>query len=509
VAALHIRHVGSTPMNRDLCQQLISLRRNHSAWLLLASRNAPLTLSCLKSLFDHGQPAVTLEDATEKLAEAFSLYANDTEFDLGTDDNQAAAARRELRQWISRDLIVERQGQLMATDPLQRAFAFLDSLQERNMTSTASRLATVQREIENLAAHLSQEQSDREAVLKRRIAMLETELKAVQRGEFKVLDEPQAREGIREIYQLASSLQADFRRVEDSYRDADRNLRQRILGEKHHRGEIVDDLLAGHEALLQTVEGQVFESFHQQLVRSVELAQMKQQLRSIIDNEHTEKALTRKQTIDLRQLVPRLVGESERVIQARARSEKDVRGFLNSGLADEQIRVGALLQEIFQVALEVDWQSQKVRRAPAPIPPVAVTAGNLPVPQRFTIKETTDETSQELDLTVHDADLATMDDEFWQAYQSLDRAQLFEDTLAQLKSADRPYSIAELAQALPPSHDLETLTYWLAREAGIEISNDTEAVDLFDETDGWTRFHTPRLQISLADIADLDAGGLE
>ena len=37
-----------------------------------------------------------------------------------------------------------------------------------------------------------------------------------------MLDGLQAEEGIREVYQLAISLHADFRRVEDSYREADR-----------------------------------------------------------------------------------------------------------------------------------------------------------------------------------------------------------------------------------------------------------------------------------------------
>jgi hypothetical protein len=46
---------------------------------------------------------------------------------------------------LKRGLIVERDGQIMATDALQRALRFLDSLEDQAMTSTASRLATVQR----------------------------------------------------------------------------------------------------------------------------------------------------------------------------------------------------------------------------------------------------------------------------------------------------------------------------------------------------------------------------
>jgi len=78
-------------------------------------------------------------------------------------------------------------------------------------------------------------------------------------------------ERIREVYGLATGLRADFRRVEDSWREADRQLRQSIMSEKYHRGDIVDRLLEGQEALLNTPEGRVFDSFLQQLRDNIEL----------------------------------------------------------------------------------------------------------------------------------------------------------------------------------------------------------------------------------------------
>jgi len=42
------------------------------------------------------------------------------------------------------------------------------------------------------------------------------------------------------------------------------------------------------------------------------------------------------------------------VFQARARSERDVKGFLKTGLAAEHHRVGQLLGEIFQEMLQLD-----------------------------------------------------------------------------------------------------------------------------------------------------------
>ncbi len=496
-------------MNSEACQRLIKLRRNHPAWLLLASHNGPLILASLQSLIDALPNGIDFEAAVEHLGGLFADNSNDENFDIG--DDHAMAARRELRQWLKRGLIVEREGQLLATDALQRSFYFLNSLHDQPMTSTASRLATVQREIENLEAQLSRSQSSREESLKQRIATMQDQLAAVQSGDFEVLSGPQAAEGIREVYQLAISLRADFRRVEDSYREADKALRQRVISERRHRGEIVDDLLNGHDALIKTGEGQVFEGFYQQLVKSVELEQMKQRLRLILENENTGTALERTQKADLRSLVPRLVQESQRVIQARARSERDVRRFLKSGLADEEIRVGAVLQELFQVALSVDWQSAGVRRAPGSLPPVAIVVSNLPLVERLLFKEVSNDESDDLDLTISSADPAEMDEEFWRAYHALNRRQLFDATIDQLRRSGQPLTIGALAAALPPTHDLETLAYWLAmaREAGIAVDDKTEVIDLFDEGEGWTRFFVPTVELTFVAVSKLAPGSLE
>jgi hypothetical protein len=81
---------------------------------------------------------------------------------------------------------------------------------------------------------------------------------------------------------LATSLRADFRRVEDSWREADRALRQAIISAQHHRGAVMDQLLDGHANLLNTQEGRVFDSFHQQLNQQSELTEMRQRIRAIL-----------------------------------------------------------------------------------------------------------------------------------------------------------------------------------------------------------------------------------
>ena len=96
-------------MSQELGQRFLSMRRNHPAWLLLASRTGPLVLGSLKSLIDAFSGGIDFEDASEHLAASFAEFVDDSEFDFG--DDLAIAARKELRQWIRRGLIVERQGE--------------------------------------------------------------------------------------------------------------------------------------------------------------------------------------------------------------------------------------------------------------------------------------------------------------------------------------------------------------------------------------------------------------
>ncbi|MEL7337627.1 MAG: DUF3375 family protein, partial [Planctomycetota bacterium] len=428
----------------------------------------------------------------EQLTQTFTRHVSELEHDGGDIDEPAKFARRELRAWIKRKLLVERDGQLMATDALQRCVLFVESLEDESMTSTASRLSTVQRAIENLSAGISSNQEARCELLQARIDKLQSELADVRRGDFEVLEGPRAIEEIREVYQLAVSLRSDFRRVEDSFRAADRTLRENILNHNNNRGQIVDELLSSNAALLETVEGQVFDGFYQQLIQSAELELMKSRLQEILANPVIDAALSSKQKSDLRRLVGHLLAETQRVIQARAHSERDVKGFLKSGFAEEQFRVGSLVQDILRVALAVDWNQQSVRRTLADLPPVAVDVNYLPLPARLQVKQIQDDDQPDLDLENQSGEMGELPDEFWYAYNTLDRETLFHETMQTLRESDAALTIGELAARLPPTHDLETLCYWLAlaREAGVEMDDKEEAIDVHGD-DSKTRFYVP------------------
>lgn len=484
----------------------ITARAQHPAWILLASRRAPLVIACLQSIFEEAHDGVLMDDALNALAAMLAPHANDAQYEIDP-ARLPQLAGRELRLWIRRALIIERGGRIYATDALQAAISFAEGLENRIMTSTASRLSVVQREIERLESGLNPDAGQRIASLERRITELQRELTAAEAGDVPVLNAGEAIERIREIYTLATGLRADFRRVEDSWREADKALRHNIINEQQHRGNIVDQLLDGHEALLDTAEGRVFESFQAQLRQSIDLDLMRERLREILSHDVSDKALTQQQRNDLRFLVGRLVKESEVVFQARARSERDVKGFLKTGLAAEHHRVGQLLAEIFQEMLQVDWQRAATRRSGSPLPPVAVPVAGIPLIERLRFKSLDNPSAEDLDLSQTHAESAALDTDFWADFDGLDREALIAQTLALLKDQQRSLSLAELAAALPPSQDLETFALWItmAREAGIEIvTNVTETVDITDEDARRWRFTLPLTTLDETSVAAIE-----
>jgi hypothetical protein len=488
---------------KGLTRALLHLRKHHPAWQLLSARTGPLVIGCLKGLFDENLNGIALDSAHQALSEVLQHYHEAGEIEC--DDDYLQEARREVRNWIRRGLVVERDDRLIATDALESAFRFVDGLDGRAMTSTASRLSIVQREIENLESGLDPDPRSREAALQRRIADLEAELAAVRRGEVEVLPEERAIEAVRELYTLAMSLRNDFRRVEDSYREADRRLRQSIVSEQSHRGEIVDSLLDSQAQLLQTDEGRVFDAFQQQLARQVELDAMQERIRALAKRPVVAKALSREQVAELRLLRMRLVAESGVVIRARQRSERDVKGFLKTGLASEHHRVGQLLNEILAQAALLDWRPQAVQRAPGPLPPVGVAVGTLPLLERLRVTDMKEEGRQALDLLEQGADLDDLDEEFWSAFDALDRQRLIGRTRDLLAEVAAPLSVGAIAARLQPDHDLEALALWLAmaREAEVPFGEEIEQVDLVTPQGGH-RFTLPRVELSVAALAGVE-----
>ena len=84
-------------LDQQRTQKYLTARQQHPAWLLLASRRAPLVLSCLDALFEHQRDGVPFDATVQALADMLAAHANDTDFEIDSTDT-LSQARREVRE---------------------------------------------------------------------------------------------------------------------------------------------------------------------------------------------------------------------------------------------------------------------------------------------------------------------------------------------------------------------------------------------------------------------------
>lgn len=491
----------------DRVTQLTTLRRSHSAWILIASHRAPLVLGCFEALFEE-QAEIPQEEVVQKLGDLFAEFRNVDEFQIRSGDVYALA-RQELREWLKKRLIIERNGLILATNALQKALFFIQELGEKNMTSTASRLQTVQNVIEQLEMQLNSNPQSHISFLEQKIQQLEEELERTKAGNIQPISEEQAVEGIKEVYQQGMSLKADFRRVEDSYREADRKLRKKIAQNNQPRSNVLDTLLDTNDELLSTPEGKVFNGFHEQLSEQTALSAMRQRLHKILKHPAAASALNPKQRNDLQLLTISLREESQRVVDARSQSENDVKNYIKTGLASENFKIGNLLNSLLDCASEIDWEEAAISKQNALLAPVGISTANLPVIQRLLCKEFAEKSDENLDLTIKTNERPQLDPDFWNSYNTLDREALYQKTITFLKRQNHTVSIAALHSLCPPEHDLEAISYWisLAREANLAFSEARETL-IIQHADKRIAFDIPKVQLELEKIEQVERENL-
>ncbi|MFN2288101.1 MAG: DUF3375 domain-containing protein [Chromatocurvus sp.] len=315
----------------------------HAAWQLLRADNAPHILAFVSDLFRESSE-VSFGQARAALA---AELQNSREMNTWETDSPPSTY---LRQWIQAGWLRELDDQLMKTDACEVALRFCHGLDQRQTHATASHLRIVQDAVRDLAVALSPNAGERIAILEARKQRLEQEIAELKGGVVRELPEPVQRERVREVYQLASVLTADFRRVEDEIRHLDQALRVDMIESGGGRGEVLSGLLEKEQLLLASEAGRAFEGFFELLMDQNRSTELREQINSIITRPAAED-LNPGQRRFLERLMRELGRESERVFQVRRRTEESLRAFVESGAHLENRMVDQLLRDLEQVAV--------------------------------------------------------------------------------------------------------------------------------------------------------------
>lgn len=314
-------------------------------WKLLRADNAPHILAFIVELFSE-ENEVTYGRARNVLDE-FIKYSREQGIWL-TENN----ATYYLNSWIQAGWLREMDDKLSRTDASETVLRFCRNLDERGTSTTASHLRIVQDAVRDFAAAVSENVDERVQLLEQKKSLIQKEIDDLQAGVVMQLNEAAQREGIREIYQLASILTGDFRRVEDEIRQLDKELRLDMIGGNYSRGEVLLSLMEKEQLLAQSDAGSAFDSFCQLLQDQNRSTEFREQLRSILSHPAADQ-LSEYQRKYLSQLMRELGRESSRVFQVRRRTEEGLRAYIESGSALENRVIDQLLGQLSKQAVSL------------------------------------------------------------------------------------------------------------------------------------------------------------
>lgn len=246
-------------------ERLVYLRQHHPAWLLLAADSAPLVIGFLHRCFiEPNVRTIREHDLIVKLDD----YLYDVRRIVGEDAFPRPAADY-LREWTA-----DHRGWLRRyypegsdephfdlTPAAERAIRWVAGLEERRFVGTESRLKLVFDLLHEIAQGSETDPEVRIAELERQRAAIEREIEDIRAGHLRMLDAAYVRERFYQAVDTARTLLADFRQVEQNFRDLDRQTRERIATWDGGKGEVLEEILLSRDAIAESDEGRSFQSF--------------------------------------------------------------------------------------------------------------------------------------------------------------------------------------------------------------------------------------------------------
>lgn len=244
---------------------LVRLRREHPAWRLLAADSAPLVAAFLHHAFiapnvrtlGEQELAGQLDDFLHHLRER---RGEDRHPKAGLDylNDWSADERGWLRRYFPSD---SDEPHYDLTPAAEQAIHWLAGLEDRSFVGAESRLKVVFDLLRDIAHGSETDPQTRIEELERRRAAIDAEIEAVRAGNMEFMDATQLRERFLQARDTAHALLADFRQVEQNFRQLDRRVRERIAGWEGSRAEVLDEVFGQRDAIAGSDQGRSFQAF--------------------------------------------------------------------------------------------------------------------------------------------------------------------------------------------------------------------------------------------------------
>lgn len=267
---------------------LRKLREHHPAWRLLAATNAPFVISFLHEAFVSTNERVASQ---QSLAARLDDHLRSANTSSGADLPRSAEAY--LDEWASDSNGWLRRFYVTGSDELQfdltpaaeRAITWVSRLLDRNFIGTQSRLLTVFQLLTEIIEGSDANPDTRILELQRRRDLLDDEIARLRDGKLEVMDPASVRERFQQMAFMARELLSDFRELEQSFHNLDRNVRRRISMWSGGRGALLDEILGDRDALSSSDQGVSFRAFWEFLMAPARQQELTEKLQRVFQLE--------------------------------------------------------------------------------------------------------------------------------------------------------------------------------------------------------------------------------
>ena len=284
--------------------KLNDLLGTNRTWKLLRADRAPMIIAFLKNLFAN-ETEVPYGTARANLIEF--LKQIEPELDKENFENIVTSKSSDLlREWINNGWLTELNNCITLTDSSQRALDFCNLLVNRTVNTSATHLQIFLNELQQLYVRIGIDKKAKTSELIKQKKELEEEIRLIREGRQIPLTEPQKKERIRTLYDLASRLPREQR---------------------------------------QTDYGSAYEGFFKMLCDSEVVDKFKSQMAFVL-SQPIAQYLNKNEISFLKKMIPVLLSECQHVQDVRSRIDENLRMYVESSDFQENRTVTELLSKL-------------------------------------------------------------------------------------------------------------------------------------------------------------------
>jgi len=330
-------------------EKIYQLLKSHRTVTLITADNAALIISFLFKAFKQEQEGfvnglITERDLTDMLSDyLYNLNKDEILF--------PREPKQYLTDWANagylRKLSAKNDDFLFDLTPAtENVFKWIDSLDKPEFIGQESRLKNLFESLKQLSSKSKKDYEARIQELEKQKQQIEKEIENVKMGRMEVLDDRQIKEYYFLIEETAKNLLADFRQVEQNFRDIDRSFRKKIITSSQSKGKVLEDLFQQHQNLYETDQGKSFIAFWEFLLSQSKQEEFENLVHEVLDIPAIKEI--HRENFNLRNVRNNLIEAGDKTKKSTNSLLEQLRKYLEHKSFFENKRIYENIQEILK-----------------------------------------------------------------------------------------------------------------------------------------------------------------